>query len=61
MNRFIKASIIILICGTGFVSAQKGNEALPRFAVISDTHFEYTNWGEGAKVKVPRKDAWRKF
>ncbi|MDR1102439.1 MAG: metallophosphoesterase, partial [Tannerella sp.] len=47
---------MILICGTALVSAQNGkdNGALPRFAVISDTHFEYTKWGEGAKVKVPR-------
>jgi hypothetical protein len=44
----------LFFCGTVPVSAQneKGDKELPRFAVISDTHFE-NNKGEGAKVKVP--------
>jgi predicted phosphodiesterase len=59
INRFIKTAIFIfsyvIICGAGPLAAQDGkhNSALPRFAVISDIHFE-NNRGEGAKVKVPR-------
>jgi predicted phosphodiesterase len=45
---------LLFFCGTVLVSAQNENDnrELPRFAVISDTHFE-NNIGEGAKVKVP--------
>jgi predicted phosphodiesterase len=53
MNRYIKTAIyfVLFVFITNFVSAQ--SRKLPRFAVISDTHFE-NNKGEGAKVKVPK-------
>jgi predicted phosphodiesterase len=50
MNRLIKTAIFIFVCIASSATAQ--NE-LPRFAVISDTHFE-NNKGEGARVKVPK-------
>ncbi|MDR1674909.1 MAG: metallophosphoesterase [Tannerella sp.] len=55
MNRFITTAMIIAAYCAGTLSAQErtNNGGLPRFAVISDIHFE-NNRGEGAKVKVPR-------
>jgi predicted phosphodiesterase len=67
MNRVTKIVVFVIYvfgCFTNFVFAQNGKDKLsrsaktekyelPRFAVISDTHFE-NNRGEGAKVKVPQ-------
>jgi 3',5'-cyclic AMP phosphodiesterase CpdA len=50
MNRLIKATVFIL---TYIASSATAQNELPRFAVISDTHFE-NNKGEGARVKVPK-------
>ncbi|MDR2764911.1 MAG: metallophosphoesterase, partial [Tannerella sp.] len=57
MKRYVTTAIVAFGCASysDSLSAQDGkqNAALPRFAVISDTHFE-NNCGEGAKVKVPK-------
>jgi predicted phosphodiesterase len=52
---FLRIIIFIFICCASQLSAQdkKQKSELPRFAVISDTHFE-NNKGEGARVKVPK-------
>ncbi|MDR2120161.1 MAG: metallophosphoesterase [Tannerella sp.] len=57
MNKFIATAIWVFgwACYSASLSAQDGKNhvGLPRFAVISDTHFE-NGKGEGAKVKVPK-------
>jgi predicted phosphodiesterase len=53
-NKFFKLSFFLFCALFVFVQVQgQTTSELPRFAVISDTHFE-NNMGQGARVKVPQ-------